>query len=94
MSQPNAVGGPVPGGVGVVIPAAIPIGTIVPYMGARKMISNVLNQGWLFCDGNPLSTGAYPDLFAAIGYACGGSGDQFCVPNLQGWFLRGGRSHG
>jgi len=39
---------------------------------------------YLFCDGASYSTSAYPALFAVIGYAFGGSGGSFNVPNLSG----------
>jgi microcystin-dependent protein len=46
-------------------------------------------NGYLWCDGASVSKNAYPDLFAAIQYVWGGSGDFFNVPNLLGLFLRG-----
>ena len=45
--------------------------------------------GYLMCNGAGLSTAAYPDLFAAIGYTYGGSGTTFHVPDLRGQFIRG-----
>ena len=46
--------------------------------------------GWMFCDGRPLSTGQYPELFATLGYLYGPSadGDSFCIPDYRGNFLR------
>ena len=42
---------------------------------------------WLICDGSSLATtGAYAALFAVIGYAYGGSGANFNLPNLQAAF--------
>ncbi len=38
--------------------------------------------GWLLCDGSSYPTATYPALFAAIGYAWGGSGANFSVPNM------------
>lgn len=38
--------------------------------------------GWLLCDGSSYATATYPNLFAAIGYAWGGSGANFNVPNM------------
>jgi len=43
--------------------------------------------GWLFCDGQELSTGDYEPLFYRIGYIFGGSGDTFRVPDLRGRVL-------
>lgn len=37
-------------------------------------------NGWLECNGQPLSTTEYPELFAAIGYTYGGSGGTFNLP--------------
>lgn len=39
-------------------------------------------SGWLLCDGTSYPTATYPALFAAIGYAYGGAGANFNVPNL------------
>lgn len=57
---------------------ALPAGIIVPYGG------DTAPAGWLMCDGNSYATGAYPDLYAVIGYNFGGSGSSFQVPALQG----------
>ena len=40
--------------------------------------------GWLLCDGSSYPTSTYPALFAAIGYAWGGSGANFNVPDMRG----------
>lgn len=45
--------------------------------------------GWLLCDGTGYPTAAYPRLFAVIGYAYGGSGATFVVPDLRGRFPLG-----
>ena len=39
--------------------------------------------GWLLCQGQSLSTSTYATLFGVIGYAYGGSGSTFNIPNLQ-----------
>ena len=45
---------------------------------------------WLICDGSSLATtGTYAALFAVIGYAWGGSGANFNLPNLQQKFPLG-----
>lgn len=47
-------------------------------------------SGWLECDGSSQSTtGATAALFTAIGYAFGGSGSSFNLPDLRGQFVRG-----
>jgi hypothetical protein len=45
--------------------------------------------GYLACNGAGQSASVYPDLFAAIGYQYGGSGDLFYLPDLRGQFVRG-----
>lgn len=42
-----------------------------------------LPDGWLYAEGQTVSKTTYPDLFAALGYAVGGSGDSFQVPDLR-----------
>jgi microcystin-dependent protein len=58
--------------------SAIPVGTISQYAGAAAP------AGYVFANGQPLSTTTYAALFAAIGYTYGGSGATFNVPNLSG----------
>lgn len=45
--------------------------------------------GWMLCDGRSLSIYLYPELFAALGYVYGGSGDSFAIPDYRGAFWRG-----
>ncbi len=46
--------------------------------------------GWVLCDGRAVTKGTTTNtLFGVIGYAFGGSGDLFNVPDLRGQFLRG-----
>ena len=40
--------------------------------------------GWMLCDGTSLLVANYEKLFNAIGYAYGGSGLNFSLPNLKG----------
>jgi microcystin-dependent protein len=61
---------------GVITPK-IPAGVISQYAG------DTAPDGYLLCTGQSLATTEYPALFAAIGYAYGGSGGSFSVPNLQ-----------
>jgi microcystin-dependent protein len=61
-----------------------PIGSITMFGGATAPAN------WLFCQGQSLSTtGTYAALFAVFGYAFGGSGANFNLPNLQGKFPLG-----
>jgi microcystin-dependent protein len=41
-------------------------------------------SGFLLCDGQSYLTSSYPALFAVIGYAYGGSGTNFNVPDCRG----------
>ena len=58
--------------------AAVPPGTMSAYAGSTVPL------GWVICDGRALSTVTFPALFSAIGYAHGGSGSTFNVPDLRG----------
>ena len=56
-------------------------------VGEIKMIcTNTLVPNYLNCDGGSYSTSTYPLLFTAIGYAYGGSGANFNVPNFASHF--------
>ena len=52
-------------------------------------MSLISGSTWLVCDGSLYSTTLFAELFAAIGYAHGGSGTEFRVPDLRGYFVRG-----
>jgi len=54
-----------------------------------QSVSDNAPSNFLYCNGSSYSTSEYLDLFGAIGYRFGGSGDTFNVPNLEGEFLRG-----
>ena len=65
-----------------------PPGSIQPYGGTTAP------DGWLLCNGDPVSQDDYPDLFDVIGTSFGdgsdGDGDDnFNLPDLRGMFLRG-----
>jgi len=57
---------------------AAPAGSITMYGGT------VAPSGWLLCDGASYTTAGQADLFAAIGYAFGGAGANFNVPDMRG----------
>ncbi len=67
----------------------VPVGSIIAFGGTK----NTIPIGWFLCDGTPLSSTNYPDLYAVIGTAWGtgsdGSGTNFNLPDLRGLFLRG-----
>lgn len=59
-----------------------PVGTLLDYAGTTAP------SGYLMCDGRSLTTAAYPSLFAVVGYAYGGSGANFNIPDFRGRFAR------
>lgn len=63
--------------------SGLPVGSI------NYVASQTVPLGWLKADGALVSTTLYPDLFAAIGYTYGGSGNLFRLPDLRGEFVRG-----
>ena len=63
--------------VGVNTNFGVPVGTIIDFAGSAAPL------GYLTCNGDTISTLDYPDLFAAIGYTWGGSGDDFNLPDLR-----------
>lgn len=55
------------------------------YIGDYKYSAQTTNHGsWLLCNGQSVSTTTYSSLFSLIGYAFGGSGANFNVPDLRG----------
>jgi microcystin-dependent protein len=76
---------------GSVSPLILP-GTIMPYAGKRTA-TELENDGWLVCDGSTVDTSSYSNLFKAVEYTYGGSGDSFVLPNLMGKYPRGGNSN-
>jgi len=66
---------------------------LVPVGAVMSFARNTAPAGWLICDGASLSrtvsNNAYQPLHTAIGYAFGGSGDNFNLPDLRGEFIRG-----
>lgn len=63
--------------------SGIPVGSVVYFA------ANSIPIGYLKCNGNLISTAAYPRLFEVIGYTYGGSGAHFRLPDLRGEFVRG-----
>ena len=55
----------------------------------RMFASTSCPSPWIPEDGRSLSTTTYASLYASIGYAYGGSGASFNVPNSGGQFMRG-----
>lgn len=46
----------------------------------KETSDDVVPDGWLECNGQSVSTTAYPELFEKIGYTYGGSGGSFNLP--------------
>ncbi|TXT39009.1 MAG: rhiB [Comamonadaceae bacterium] len=76
----------------------LPVGSVVAFAGSvgapgsapENFSTDPLEAwGWMVCDGRPLTTQNYPELFAVLGYVYGGSNDQFHIPDYRGYFLRG-----
>lgn len=56
-----------------------PVGMIIPYAGDPSG----LVPSALLCDGSSYAATDYPSLFGVVGYAFGGSGANFNVPDLR-----------
>jgi microcystin-dependent protein len=61
----------------------VPVGTLLDYAGPTAP------AGFLLCFGQSVSTTTYAGLFAVIGYAWGGSGANFTIPDLRGYVVCG-----
>lgn len=61
----------------------IPYGTIIQSAAVN------IPDGWLVCNGGSILKVTYMNLFNAIGYTYGGSGNNFNVPDLQGRVIVG-----
>jgi microcystin-dependent protein len=56
----------------------LPIGSMMPFGSPSPPAE------FLLCDGASYATSAYPELFAVLAYAYGGSGGNFLVPDMRG----------
>lgn len=65
----------------------VPTGTILPYGGTTAP------TGYLFCDGASYTTASQTALHGVIGYAFGGSGANFNVPDMRGRTAYGKGTH-
>ena len=65
--------------IAALIPAAVPTGMILPFLGTS------VPEGYLLCNGSNVSRTTYANLFAVIGTKCGaGDGSTtFTLPNLH-----------
>jgi len=62
---------------------AVPIGSIIMWP------LDAVPGSWLELDGSSLSTTAFPELFALLGFFYGGSASNFNIPDYRGFFVRG-----
>ena len=69
---------------GQVIETGAPVCSIIYYPGATP---SSLGSEWLLLDGSSVSKLTYPQLFDCFGYAYGGSGNNFNLPNYTGRFI-------
>lgn len=60
------------------------LGQVLAYAGSE------LPNGWMACNGAMLPVAQFQPLFSLIGYAYGGSGAAFALPNLAGRRIVGG----
>ena len=74
----------------------VPIGSIIAY-GADALANSAAlqTQGWLFCNGGPVSRTTYSQLFAVLGtrHGNGDGSTTFNLPDYRGRFVRG-TNHG
>jgi microcystin-dependent protein len=63
--------------------------TTVPTGLMSMWAASTAPSGWLECNGASLSTTTYAALFAIIAYTYGGSGANFNLPDMRGYFPRG-----
>lgn len=90
LSLPTPLPTHVPGGFG-----EAPVGSVLAYAGVLPApgqpasMAPMEAHGWMLCDGRALQAQRYPELFAVLGHVYGGRGDQFCIPDYRGYFLRG-----
>lgn len=61
----------------------VPVGSILAFP------SKKVPDGYMPCEGQELSIRLYPELYEVIGHTWGGNKSSFCLPDLQGQFIRG-----
>jgi microcystin-dependent protein len=65
-----------------------PVGTVTKSILSLAQFQAKAGDGWILAQGQSLSTSAYPELFAAVGYSYGGSGANFNIPNMQNRYTK------
>lgn len=83
-------------GIAALAPGAAPAADASPIGSTISFAGNTVPDGWLYCDGTAISRTTYPQLFVAIGttYGAGDGSTTFNLPDLVGYFLRGGVADG
>ena len=67
---------------------SFPVGAVIAYAGTDYL--GLSAKGWALCDGSLRERATFAELFAAIDTANGTTEpNNFALPNLEGWFLRG-----
>lgn len=73
----------VPTAAGSPIVTQATAGAFTSVIGAIQMFAGSGDPAnWMVCDGRTLNTSAFAALFGVIGYAYGGSGSNFNIPNM------------
>lgn len=70
----------------------VPIATVIWWAGKPIIANNKITNlpvNYLECNGDILDKNQYDALFQEIGYSFGGSGNNFYLPDLRGYFIRG-----
>jgi microcystin-dependent protein len=57
---------------------------LIPYGTIIQSAAVTVPEGWLLCNGSSIIKAIYLNLFNAIGYTYGGSGNNFNVPDIRG----------
>lgn len=69
-----------------------PVGSVIAFAGQVAPANSLAQSahradleavGWMLCDGRALPVNSYPQLFVALGYSYGGSGDIFMLPDYR-----------
>ena len=56
-----------------------PVGSVMPFAGTADKVP----AGWRLCNGDPVEISDYPALFEVIGFAWGGNGSKFNLPDKE-----------
>ena len=67
---------------------SFPTGSILPFPNNH---GDSIPNGWILCDGSSVNRNQYSELYSLIGttYGSGDSSEEFNIPDLQEWFVKG-----